>query len=105
MNRGASAAFAVAVAFGACGKNDSRSEIEAATSAVTIPVDGMACSRCASRVQRSLMALDGVGDAEVSLRHKRVVVHFEPHRTSVQKLALAIDATGFEAGTPGEVPR
>jgi copper chaperone CopZ len=70
--------------------------------ALAIPVDGMACEKCASRVQRTLVAIDGVGDAVVSLEQKRVVVHFDPHRTSPATLVTAIDGAGFKAGAPSE---
>ena len=105
MRRGKSAIVVLALTLGACSKNDAKPEVSAATSAVTIPVDGMACNRCASRVEKALTGLDGVGDAEVSLAQKRVVVHFDPHRTSADKLASAIDQAGFKAGVPSEPAR
>lgn len=94
----------------ACGKgqedaNGTKPVSFARMSTITISVDGMSCHRCASRVQRTLAALDGVGDAEVSLEQKRVVIHFDPHRTSAGELASAIDEAGFKAGMSSEVAR
>jgi len=105
MTRGMSVVVVLVLTLGACSKNDAKPDVSAATSAITIPVDGMACNRCASRVQKALTALDGVGDTEVSLAQERVVVHFDPHRTSADKLASAIDQAGFKAGRPSEPAR
>lgn len=100
-----SACLVLALASSACSKGDTAPATPGAMRALVIPVDGMACERCASRVQRTLTALGGVGDAEVILEQKRVVVHFDPQRLSAEKLAAAIDGAGFKAGTPSEAPR
>ena len=105
MGFGSSAVLVLALVFGACSKSNSKPESTAAMSEISIPVDGMSCNRCASRVQTTLTSLDGVDDAEVSLEQKRVVVHFDSQRTSPAKLASAIDQAGFKAGAPSEAPR
>jgi copper chaperone len=95
----------LALVSGACGKSNSKPESTEAMSESTIPVDGMSCNRCASRVQKLLTSLDGVDDAEVSLEQKRAVVHFDPQRTSPAKLASAIDQAGFKTRAPSEASR
>lgn len=99
------ASMLTVLALGACAKNDKAPEVTGSMTALTIPVDGMACERCASRVKGTLTASEGVGDADVDLDQKRVVLHFDPHRTSGDKLVSAIDGAGFKAGTPHEVTR
>lgn len=84
----------------ACGTNDSTPRPTTSTAVIAIPVDGMACRRCATRLHDTLAAIDGVVDAEVSLEHKRLVVHFNAGRLSPDTLASAIDASGFKAGSP-----
>ena len=95
----------VVVALGGCGKSDKPPQVSGSMTALTIPVEGMACDKCASRVQRTLTAIEGVGDANVDLDQKRVVLHFDRGRVSPDKLVSAIDAQGFKAGTPSEAAR
>ena len=109
MKLGRTVILIVTLASSACSKNESKmstkQESSASMSAIVIPVDGMSCNRCASRVRSTLTAIDGVGDADVSLEQKRVVVHFDPHRTSAAVLASAINDAGFKPGLPSEATR
>jgi len=109
MTFGRTIALVLAFASSACSESDSKmntkQETKASMSAIVIPVDGMSCNRCASRVRSTLTAIDGVGDADVSLEQKRVVIHFDPRRTSPDALASAIKGAGFKAGTPSEAAR
>lgn len=109
MRFGRTIALVLILASNACSKGDSnpnpKQETNAPMSAIVIPIDGMSCDRCASRVRSTLTAIEGVGGADVSLEQKRVVVHFDPHRTSADALATAINGAGFKAGAPSEAPR
>lgn len=109
MRFGSTIALCFALASSACSKSESKmntkQETNAAMNAIVIPVDGMSCNRCATRVRSTLTAIAGVGDADVNLEQKRVVVRFDPHRTSADALASAINDAGFKAGTPSEAAR
>ncbi len=67
---------------------------------VTIPVAGMHCGHCASRVEAALTKLTGVKVADASVDSGQVVVVFEDSKTRPAKLVEAIDGLGFRAGTP-----
>lgn len=62
---------------------------------VTLPVEGMSCGGCASRLQRSLGAVDGVDEALVNLATEKATLSFDPDRVSVLQLAHTIIDTGF----------
>lgn len=64
---------------------------------VTIPVDGMTCAACTSRVQRALSGVAGVHDASVNLMLRQATVQFNPGATTPDRLVEAIRATGYEA--------
>jgi Cu+-exporting ATPase len=64
---------------------------------VTIPVSGMTCAACSSRIQRTLSKTPGVSDANVNLMLKNAVVHYDPATTSPEKLAEKIRETGYGA--------
>ena len=78
--------------------SDARSAAQPRT--VSIPVEGMSCVSCAARVKRTLKAIDGVQQVEVSLERREAVVRFLPDKVSPERLKSAIDALGYKAGTP-----
>lgn len=109
------AVWLVPVAASACGCCDHRHEQHASarTSAataqlgpgearVTIPVAGMHCDHCVSRVEAALAKLDGVRLADASLQGGVAVVVFEKAKLKASKLVETIDALGFKAGTPAQ---
>ena len=64
---------------------------------VTIPVQGMTCAACQSRVQRAVQAEPGVVDASVHLMLKQAVITYDSAVTSEASLVEAINRTGYEA--------
>ena len=67
---------------------------------LTIPVQGMHCAACESRVQRALEKEPGVNAASVSLMMEHAAVRFDPAATSPERLVEAIRATGYGAQLP-----
>lgn len=67
---------------------------------VEIPIAGMHCGHCATRVENAVQKLDGVKTAEVRLDDGKVVVVFEKSKVAVPKIVETIDALGFKAGAP-----
>ena len=67
---------------------------------VTIPVSGMTCAACSSRVQRALDTCPGVEQAAVNLLLGSATVTFDPRRTSVDDVVDAVRATGYGADLP-----
>ena len=72
----------------------------ATSSHITIPVGGMTCAACQSRVQRALGKVDGVQDANVNLMLNNATVTFDPTVVSPQALIDRIRDTGYEAEIP-----
>ena len=67
---------------------------------VTIPIEGMSCSACAARVKRTLKAIDGVAEVEISLEHRNARVRYVEGKVSPERLVAAINQLGYKAGTP-----
>ncbi len=67
---------------------------------VTIPVAGMHCDHCISRVTTALTKVDGVKSVDASLEKGQAVVAFEKGKVDASKLVETINALGFEAGAP-----
>src|SRR5688500_5094225 len=64
-----------------------------------VPIRGMTCASCASRVERSLNALDGVS-ATVNFATERATVELEPDSARPDDLARAVEQAGYRALPP-----
>ena len=67
------------------------------TDVINIPVSGMTCAACSSRIQRALEKQPGVADANVNLMMKTATVRFDPSAVTPDTLVDAIRATGYGA--------
>lgn len=47
---------------------------------LSLPIVGMTCASCVTRIERFLGRADGVADAVVNLATERATVHFDPGR-------------------------
>ena len=67
---------------------------------IRIPVTGMTCAACQSRVQRTLGKQQGVTDASVNLMMKNATVTYQPSIVTPAQLVEAIRQTGYGAELP-----
>ncbi len=67
---------------------------------VTLPVMGMTCAACQSRVQRQLSRAPGVVDASVNLLMGSATVTFDPAVSSAAALVQRVLETGYGAELP-----
>ncbi len=69
------------------------------TERISMPIEGMTCSSCASRVEKRLNELDGV-EASVNFATEQATVSFDPARLEADELVAAVGATGYAASLP-----
>ncbi len=65
------------------------------TTHLVLPVRGMTCAACATRLERVLNRLPGVQRAVVSLAGESVAIDFDAGELTVAALVAAIDKAGF----------
>jgi Cu+-exporting ATPase len=63
---------------------------------VELPIEGMTCASCASRVERGLNEVDGV-TATVNFATERAAVEYDPSRVEPEQLLGAVAAAGYAA--------
>ncbi|MBR0558896.1 heavy-metal-associated domain-containing protein [Neokomagataea anthophila] len=63
---------------------------------VSLRVDGMSCEGCSKRLQTSLNALEGVQQAQVTLKPGQAVVQYDETQVTVQALKESIEESGFD---------
>lgn len=62
-----------------------------------VKVGGMTCGGCVNSVTRVIQSIDGVQAAEVSLETAQAKVIFDPTRTTLAQIRVAIEDAGYEA--------
>lgn len=62
---------------------------------IQLPVEGMTCASCASRIARSLNKLDGVGNAEVNLAASEATIRFDNRELDTQLITERIEKLGY----------
>jgi len=63
---------------------------------LSLPVVGMTCASCVTRIERFLNRSDGVAEAVVNLATERATVRFDPARIDRAAIVGAIEAAGYE---------
>ena len=66
---------------------------------LSLPVEGMTCAACSSRLERQLGKLEGVSAAVVNLAMERADVTFDPGALSGADIAETVTKTGFTVPT------
>ncbi|HEX7234248.1 MAG TPA: heavy metal translocating P-type ATPase, partial [Nitrosospira sp.] len=61
---------------------------------IELPIEGMTCSACAGRIERTLNRLPGV-HASVNFASEKARVEFDEARTQPEELVRSIEKTGF----------
>ena len=63
---------------------------------IRVPIEGMTCISCVSRITRAVRKLDGVESIRVDLGSDSAVVAFEPSSTSLPAIAEVVRRAGYE---------
>jgi Cu+-exporting ATPase len=66
---------------------------------IDLPITGMTCASCASRIQNALSQLKGVDKATVNFAAERVTVFYNPPEASVDEFIKTIKDLGYGVST------
>ena len=72
-------------------------------STIELPITGMTCASCASRIERRLNKLDSVS-ASVNYATEKATVDYDPGAVAPEQLLGAVEAAGYHAALPAEAP-
>jgi len=67
-----------------------------------LPITGMTCASCASRIERKLNKLDGV-HASVNFAIEQAAVEFDPQAVRPEQLVAVVEEAGYQASLPTRV--
>jgi P-type Cu+ transporter len=68
-----------------------------------LPIEGMTCASCATRIEKRLNKLEGV-EATVNYATENAAVHFDPRRVAPEDLVAAVEAAGYQARLAADEP-
>lgn len=63
---------------------------------LVIPVEGMTCAACSTRVERTLEKMPGVVSARVNLSTERAFVIYDPSKTDASEMEKTVAAQGYQ---------
>ena len=72
-----------------------KSNISQEPNQISLPVEGMSCAACSTRVERTLAKIPGITQANVNLISGSAAVSFDSEQVSPIEIADAIKKTGF----------
>src|SRR5690349_7804975 len=76
---------------------DTDLELPDATANARLTIEGMTCASCARRVERGLLKVPGVTEANVNLATERATVAYNPALASLDDLLKKVEAVGYSA--------
>jgi len=62
---------------------------------LTLPVTGMTCASCSTRVERGLTKVGGVERVLVNLATEQATITYDPQQVQPQQLVAAVEAAGY----------
>jgi Cu+-exporting ATPase len=67
---------------------------------ITLPIEGMTCASCITRVENTLKKVEGVQIANANLASETVTLSYDSTKTSLEVLQQAIDKVGYSLVIP-----
>jgi Cu+-exporting ATPase len=66
------------------------------TRQLALPITGMTCANCVATVERNLLKLDGIKQADVNLASERAIVSYEPQTVDAKAMVERIRKSGYD---------
>src|SRR6187397_1969844 len=71
-------------------RNSAKEGCTMATKNLTLPVTGMTCASCASRIERGLKKVGGVESSQVNLASEQATITYNPQQAQPHDLVAAV---------------
>jgi Cu+-exporting ATPase len=66
------------------------------TEKISLPVEGMTCASCVSRVEKTISKFDGIKGVNVNLANEKASFEYDPTLVDLKKLAQTIEDAGYK---------
>jgi len=61
----------------------------------TVPVEGLTCASCVTRVEKAMKSVEGVKEANVNLATEKASLAFDASKTNMSAIASAVEKAGY----------
>ncbi|MBT3221716.1 MAG: heavy metal translocating P-type ATPase, partial [Proteobacteria bacterium] len=68
------------------------------TKSITLPIGGMSCAACSSRVERVISRLSGVESVSVNLLSEKAAISYQPEDVRLSAIKKVVQKAGFQPG-------
>jgi P-type Cu+ transporter len=75
----------------------SKAEVVSGAERIAIPIGGMHCASCVSRIESALSQTEGVVGASVNLATNRASVEYDPDKTDLGRLITVVKGAGYQS--------
>ena len=69
---------------------------------LTLPIEGMTCASCVTRVEKTLDKIDGVDKVNVNLATEEVTFNLSGESADLQKIAEVVEESGYKLNLPAQ---
>ncbi|MDY6789994.1 MAG: heavy metal translocating P-type ATPase [Thermodesulfobacteriota bacterium] len=66
---------------------------------ILLPVTGMSCANCVLNIERNVLKLEGVEDANVNFAAEQAAVSFDPEQINIKDVVGKIESVGYHVAT------
>lgn len=63
---------------------------------ITLPVEGMTCASCVSRVEKTISKIEGIKNINVNLATEKVTFEYDPEKIDLNLVAQKVDDAGYK---------
>ncbi len=63
---------------------------------VQLPIEGMTCTACVNRIEKTLKKVEGVQEANVNIANEKASIAFNPSQTNVGQIVEKIEGLGYK---------
>ncbi len=69
------------------------------TKKIALPIEGMSCASCASKIERGLKSQKGIEQAKVNFAASKAWIFYEPQLIGLEQLVASVRKSGYEVRT------
>ncbi|RMF84483.1 MAG: heavy-metal-associated domain-containing protein, partial [Nitrospinota bacterium] len=66
------------------------------TTRLDLPIGGMSCAACASRIEKGLQSLPGVEEAQVNFATEKATLHYDPSVVTLEQICKKVEDLGYQ---------
>lgn len=63
---------------------------------IVVPISGMTCASCVTRVEKAVLKVEGVKNVSVNLATEKALIEFEKDRVNLQEITKSIEDAGYK---------